>query len=48
MGGPPLPKPVGAYGVVAWAASSPALNFIEPKNVQIMIDQGWIKSARAK
>ena len=48
MGGLPPVKPVGAYGVVAWTASSPALNFIEPKDVQIMIREGWIKSARAR
>jgi hypothetical protein len=48
MGGPPIAKPAGAYGVVAWTATSPALNFIKPEHVQIMIREGWIKSAQAR
>jgi hypothetical protein len=48
MGGLPIAKPVGAYGVVAFNRANPALDFVQPKSVQIMIDQGWIKSARAR
>ncbi len=45
MGAAP-PKPVGAYGVVAFRDTSPELNFIKPEDVQIMIREGWIRSAR--
>ena len=48
MMGPAYAKPVGAYGVVAFKRSDPYLDFIEPKNVQLMIRNGWIKSARAR
>jgi hypothetical protein len=40
--------PVGAYGVIAFRNSSPQLNFIKPEDVQIMIDKGWIRSARRR
>lgn len=46
MAGPPLPKPVGTYGVIAFRASSPQLSFIKPDDVQTMIERGWIQSAR--
>ncbi len=41
-------KPAGAYGVIAFNNSSPELNFIKPEDVQIMIREGWIRSARAR
>jgi hypothetical protein len=39
---------VGAYGVIAFNASAPELNFIKPEDVQIMIREGWIRSAQAR
>ena len=48
MMSPAYPQPVGTYGVVAFAKGQRTLNFISPENVQIMIDKGWIKSARAR
>jgi hypothetical protein len=48
MMGPASAKPVGAYGVVAFTRSTPELNFIEPRHVQLMIREGWIRSARAR
>ncbi len=41
-------RPVGAYGVIAYRDTAPELNFIKPDDVQIMIKQGWIRSARAR
>jgi hypothetical protein len=48
MMAPPAAKPVGAYGVVAFKRSEPVLDFISPRHVQIMIREGWIKSAQAR
>jgi hypothetical protein len=48
MMGAPHAKPVGAYGVIAFKRGEPVIDFIEPKHVQIMIREGWIKSARAR
>jgi hypothetical protein len=48
MMGPPHPRPFGAYGVIAFNAASPELNFIQPEDVQIMIREGWIRSAQAR
>ena len=48
MSGPPDPKPVGTYGVIAFRSASPQLAFITPSDVQTMIGQGWIKSAQAR
>jgi len=48
MSGPPLPKPAGSYGVIAFRATSPELSFVKPDDVQTMIRQGWIRSARAR
>ena len=45
MGAAP-PKPAGAYGVIAYAAHAPLLEFISPDDVQLMIRRGWIRSAR--
>lgn len=45
LGGPP-PVPIGTYGVIAFRAEAPELNFIDPAHVQLMIEQGWIKSAK--
>lgn len=42
------PKPVGTYGVAAFADGQRALDIISPENVQIMIEKGWIKSARQR
>ncbi len=47
MGNAPV-RPVGAYGVIAFSSSSPELNFIKPEDVQIMIREGWIRSAQAR
>jgi hypothetical protein len=47
MMGPAPAKPIGAYGVIAFTSSQPELNFISPGDVQIMIKNGWIRSARA-
>ena len=46
MGSAP-PKPLGAYGVIAFARHAPQLEFIAPDDVQLMIRRGWIRSARA-
>ncbi len=48
MMGPATAQPVGAYGVIAFARTSPMIDFIKPEHVQIMIREGWIKSARAR
>ena len=48
MMGLPRPQPVGTYGVFAFASDKPDLNFIAPKYVQMMIKQGWIRSAQAR
>ena len=48
MMSPAYPQPVGTYGVVAFARDRKMLNFVSPENVRIMIDKGWIKSARAR
>ena len=48
MMGPATAPPVGAYGVIAFARSAPMIDFIKPEHVQIMIREGWIKSARAR
>lgn len=48
MYGPAPALPVGAYGVIAFASTAPELNFIKPEDVQVMIRQGWIRSARAR
>ena len=45
MGAAP-PKPVGAYGVIAFDAHAPLLEFVSANDVQLMIRRGWIKSAR--
>lgn len=47
MGAAP-PKPKGAYGVIAFAKHAPLLEFISPEDVQLMIQRGWIRSARAR
>lgn len=46
MMGPAPAKPLGAYGVVAFARHAPQLEFIAPEDVQLMIRKGWIRSAR--
>ena len=46
MGSAP-PKPLGAYGVIAFARHAQQLEFIAPDDVQLMIRRGWIRSARA-
>ena len=46
MGSAPA-KPIGAYGVIAFARHAPLLEFITPEDVQLMISRGWIRSARA-
>ena len=46
MGSAP-PKPLGAYGVIAFTRHAPQLEFIAPDDVQLMIRRGWIRSARA-
>ena len=46
MGAAP-PKSAGDYGVIAFAAHAPMLEFISPDDVQLMIRRGWIRSARA-
>ena len=48
MMGPPYPKPVGSYGVVAFRNGQRELNFISAEHVAIMIEQGWIRSARVR
>ena len=48
MMGPPAPKPIGTYGLFAFRSGSPGLSFIPPKQVQTMIREGWIMSARAR
>ena len=48
MVGPPHPKPVGTYGVIAFQDTSPQLGFIRPSDVQTMIKERWIRSARAR
>jgi hypothetical protein len=48
MMSPAHPKPVGTYGVVAFANGQRTLNFIAPENVRTMIEKGWIKSAQAR
>lgn len=48
MMGPAYPRPVGSYGVVAFRDGRRELNFISPEHVRIMIDKGWIQSARAR
>ena len=45
MGHGPV-RPVGAWGVIAFASHAPAIEFIKPEDVQLMIRRGWIKSAR--
>jgi hypothetical protein len=47
MGAAPA-KPLGAYGVIAFARHAPQLDFIKPDDVQLMIRKGWIKSARGR
>jgi hypothetical protein len=47
MMGPAPAKPLGAYGVIAFARHAPQLEFIAPEDVQLMIRRGWIRSARA-
>lgn len=41
-------KPVGTYGVVVLKPDRWELNFVTPEHVQIMIREGWIRSARAR
>jgi hypothetical protein len=48
MGGPPIPKPIGTYGVAVLKNGSSGLGFIAPRHVQTMIANGWIKSARGR
>jgi len=45
MGAAP-PEPVGTYGVIAFAAHAPLLEFVSAEDVQLMIRRNWIKSAR--
>lgn len=45
---PPPEKPVGTYGVFALRGELPELNLIRPDDVQLMIRNGWIRSARAR
>ena len=40
--------PIGAYGVIAFRHTSPVINLIKPDDVQIMIREGWIRSAQAR
>ena len=47
MMGPAPAKPLGAYGVIAFARHAPQLELIAPEDVQLMIRRGWIRSARA-
>lgn len=47
MGAAPA-RPTGAYGVIAFARHAPQLDFIQPDDVQLMIERGWIRSARAR
>lgn len=42
------PRPVGSYGVAAFTQGRRTLNFVSPENVRIMIDKGWIQSARQR
>ena len=42
------PKPTGTYGVVAFPTGTRTLDFISPEDVQLMIQKGWITSARAR
>ena len=44
----PGPKPVGTYGVVAFRTDSAGLVLMRPDDVQTMIAQRWIRSARAR
>ena len=48
MMSPAYPKPPGTYGVAAFSRDRKMLNFVSPENVRIMIDKGWIKSARTR
>ena len=47
MGAAPSTPP-GTYGVIAFRDPSPELNFITPEDVQTMIKEGWIQSARTR
>ena len=46
MMGAARPKPIGAYGVIAFGAHSPVLAFVSAEDVELMIRRNWIKSAR--
>jgi len=48
MMGPPPPKANGTYGVVALRTDAWGLTFIKAKDVQMMIERGLIRSARAR
>ena len=48
MMGPAPPMPLGAYGVIGFAAHAPLLEFISADDVQLMISRGWITSAQAR
>ena len=48
MSVPPVPKPVGTWGVASFRNGSPELSFVPMKDVRTMITEGWIRSAAAK
>jgi len=48
MMSPPQPKANGTYGVVALRTDAWGLTFIKPTDVQMMIERGLIRSARAR
>ena len=48
MMAPPTGKPAGTWGVFAIRSGGSELNAITPAHVQMMIDQGLIRSARAR
>ena len=48
MMSPAAAKPVGTYGVIAFRNDAPQINFIKPEDVQMMIRNGWIRSAQTR
>ena len=48
MMAPPTGKPAGTWGVFAIRGGASELNMIHPRHVRMMIEQGLIRSARAR